>query len=217
VRAPRLEWIAVGTALITLHCLLLVLSWEFDYEAPPLTYPVISFVVLEMLAGGVYLSLLWLIPRSPPERRLLALILGVGLAIRALTLFATPILEDDFYRYLWDGAVVAGGHDPYRYAPADVLAAGGESGGELAALSVLADASTPVAQRINYPQLTTIYPPLAQGAFALGASIDAFNLTVWRLMLLLFEAVTVALLYLGLRRLNRSPLDRKSTRLNSSH
>jgi len=192
--------------LITIHCLLLLLSREFDYEAPLLTYPVISFVVLEMLAGGVYLSLLWLIPRSPSERQLLALILGVGLAIRALTLFSTPILEDDFYRYLWDGAVVAGGYDPYRYAPAEALAAGGESGGDLAALSVLADASTPVAQRINYPQLTSIYPPLTQVAFALGASIKAFDLTVWRLMLLLFEGLTVALLYLGLRRLNRSPL-----------
>ena len=206
MRVHRFQWIAVGVVLVTIQCLLLVLSREFDYDAPLLTYPVISFVLLEMLAGGVYLILLWLIPRSRAERQLLALILGVGLAMRAVTMFSTPVLEDDFYRYLWDGAVVAGGHDPYRYAPADVLAADADSATELAALSVLADASTPVAQRINYPQLTSIYPPLAQGAFALGASIEAFNLTVWRLMLLLFEGVTVALLYLTLRRLSRSPL-----------
>ena len=193
-------------ALVIIHCLLLVLSRDFDHDAPLLTYPVIAFVVLEMLAGGIYLILLWLIPRSGAQGRLLALIIAVGLAIRAVTMFSTPILEDDFYRYMWDGAVVAGGHDPYRYAPAEVLAADGDSAAELAALSELAHASTPVVQRINHPQLTTIYPPLAQAAFALGAGIDAFNLTVWRLILLLFEGLTVALLYLGLRRLGRSPL-----------
>ena len=71
----------MGVVLIIIHCLLVPLSWDFDYDAPVLTYPVISFVALEMLAGGVYLTLLWLIPRSRRERRLLALVLGVGFAI----------------------------------------------------------------------------------------------------------------------------------------
>ena len=142
--------------LVIIHYLLLVLSGDFDYEAPLLTYPVIAFVALEMLAGGIYLVLLWLIPRSGEERRLLVLIVGVGLAIRALAMFSTPILEDDFYRYMWDGAVVAGGYDPYRYAPAEVLAADADSAADLVALSELARASTPVAQRINYPRLTSI-------------------------------------------------------------
>ena len=186
----------MGVVLIIIHCLLVPLSWEFDYDAPVLTYPVISFVSLEMLAGGVYLTLLWLIPRSRRERRLLALVLGVGFAIRAVTMFSTPILEDDFYRYLWDGAVVAEGTDPYRYTPAEVLTADvdADSASELAALSLLSNSSTPVAQRINYPRLTSIYPPLTQGVFALGASIEAFSLHVWRLILLLAEGATVLLL-----------------------
>ena len=208
MRVRRLDWIAVGVVLIIIHCLLVPLSWEFDYDAPVLTYPVISFVALEMLAGGVYLTLLWLIPRSPSDRQLLALVLGVGLTMRAVTMFSTPILEDDFYRYLWDGAVVAEGKDPYRYSPAEVLAAhgDGDSTPALAALSMLSEASTPVAQRINYPRLTTIYPPLTQGVFALGASIEAFSLHVWRLILLLIEGATVALLYMILRQQNRAPL-----------
>jgi len=196
----------VGVVLIAIHCFLIPLSREFDYDAPPLSYPVVAFVALEMLAGGVYLTLLWLIPRSREQHQLLALVVGVGMVIRAVTMFATPVLEDDFYRYLWDGAVVAGGHDPYRYSPAQVLATDVDGAGQQSALAILAEASAPVAQRINYPQLTSIYPPLAQAVFALGAGIDAFSLTAWRLILLLFEAATVALLYLSLRRLNRSPL-----------
>jgi hypothetical protein len=208
VRIRHLQWTAVGVVLIIIHGLLVPLSWEFEYDAPVLTYPIISFVALEMLAGGVYLTLLWLIPRSRSERRLLALVLGVGLTMRAVTMFSTPILEDDFYRYLWDGAVVAEGKDPYRYSPAQVLAAdsAADSASELAALSMLSNTSTPVAQRINYPELTTVYPPLTQGVFALGASIEAFSLKVWRLILLLIEGATVVLLYLILRQLNRSPL-----------
>jgi len=57
--------------------------------------------------------------------------------------------------------------------------------------------SIPVAEMEHtFVPMTTIDP----------AVIDAFNLTVWRLMLLVFEGLCVALLYMGLRRLGRSPL-----------
>ena len=198
----------MGVVLTAIHCVLAWLSWEFDYDAPLSRVPIVSFVALEVLAGAVYLPLLWLTPRSRSDHRLLALILGVGVAIRILAMLSTPVLEDDFYRYLWDGAVVAGGYDPYRHSPADVLAAadGEGSTAELSALSELADASRPVIERINHPQLTTVYPPLAQGIFAFAAAVDSFGLTAWRLTLLLFEAATLVLLYLLLRRTKRSPL-----------
>jgi len=72
----RLEWTVVGVVLIAIHLVLIPLSREFDYDALPLTYPVASFVALEMLAAGVYLTLLWLIPRSRADGRLVALIFG---------------------------------------------------------------------------------------------------------------------------------------------
>jgi alpha-1,6-mannosyltransferase len=193
-------------ALVIIHCLIVTLSREFNYDAPLRTYPVISFVVLEVLAGAIYLCLVWLIPRSRAQPWLLVLVLGVGLVMRATTLFSTPILEDDFYRYLWDGAVVAAGHDPYRHSPAEVLSADADSDVELAALAAIADDEMSVVRRINHPHLTTLYPPLAQGAFAFGASVEPFSLGVWRLILLLFEGATVVLLFLILRRLQRSPL-----------
>jgi alpha-1,6-mannosyltransferase len=208
VEARRLIWIAVGLVLLAVHCLLVPLSRAFDYGAPLSELPIIEFVALEIMAGGAYLILLWLIPRTRPESALLTLVIAVGLAIRAVTMASTPVLEDDFHRYLWDGAVVAGGNDPYRYSPAEVLSVDGSerSTPELSELSALAQASRPVAQRINYPRLTTVYPPLAQGAFALGAVVEPFSLTAWRVILLLCEGATLVLLYLVLLRLNRSPL-----------
>lgn len=206
MRARRLQWIAVGMALVIIHVLLLVLSRAFSHDAVPLTYPVLSFVALEMLAGLIYMSLVWLIPRSREERRLVVLVVIAGVIMRAVTMFSTPILEDDYYRYLWDGVVVAAGHDPYHYSPAQVLDAVDDAGvvADLTALSLLA--SHGQVARINYPQLTSIYPPLTQAVFALSAAIEPFSLDAWRLMLLLFEAATVCLLYLILRRLRRSIL-----------
>ncbi|TVS21020.1 MAG: hypothetical protein EA424_01035 [Planctomycetaceae bacterium] len=34
-------------------------------------------------------------------------VIVVGLGMRALMMPSTPMLETDFYRYLWDGAVLA--------------------------------------------------------------------------------------------------------------
>ena len=206
--AVRLGWITAGTALAAIHCAFVPLSSSFDYAGTPIDYPVVTFVVLELLAGGVYLTLLWLVPRSRPQRGLLVLVLAVGIVMRAAMAVSTPILEDDFYRYLWDGAVLAGGDDPYRFSPAEVLAARarGTEDATLAGLAELAQASGSVAERVNHARLTTVYPPLAQGFFALAAVVEPFDLAAWRALALLADAATLALLYLLLVRLERSPL-----------
>lgn len=206
--AVRLGWVAAGVALVAIHCALAALSRAFNYAGSPIDYPVVSFVVLELLAGTVYLTLLWLVPRSRPQRELVMFVLLTGVAMRAAMFVSTPILEDDFYRYLWDGAVLAGGDNPYRHSPAEVLAAPRHGGGEtaLSRLSALAKSRPLVAERINHPRLTSIYPPIAQGLFALAAAIEPFSLGVWRAMALLADAATLFLVYLILRQLKRSPL-----------
>jgi hypothetical protein len=79
--------------------------------------------------------------------RALWLALGLGLVLLAVP----PVLSDDLYRYVWDGRVLAAGHDPYAHAP------------DAPALAGLRDAH---ALRVNHPELPTIYPPLAIAAFA---------------------------------------------------
>ena len=204
----RLGWLTAGAALAAIHCALVPLSRSFDYAGAPIDYPVVAFVVLELLAGGVYLTLLWLVPRSLPRRDLLVLVLAVGVVMRAAMAVSTPILEDDYYRYLWDGAVLARGENPYRFSPAHVLAAReqGTDDAALARLAELARASLPVAERVNHGRLTTVYPPIAQGFFALAAVIEPFGLAAWRAIALLADAATLTLLYLLLMRLKRSPL-----------
>jgi len=84
-------------------------------------------------------------------------------------LFTAPILEDDYYRYLWDGAVTANALNPYAYSPQQVL-----KGTDIPVeLTQLAEESGEVIHSINHPEIRTIYPPIAQ-AFFRAILLDGF-------------------------------------------
>ena len=151
--------------------------------APLAAYP-IAFAVLFVL----YLASAWLVSvQIRPTKKALAVVLGFGLLFRALML-PTPIyLSSDLYRYLWDGRVQLAGVNPYRYAP---------SAPELAPLR-----DGEIHPHINRPAARTIYPPATQWLFALAAALAPGSIVGWRLLLLLFEGATVAILLLLLGRL----------------
>jgi alpha-1,6-mannosyltransferase len=110
-------------------------------------------------------------------------------------------LDDDVYRYLWDGGVAAHGFDPYRQSPAEVVAAPRD-----ARLGQLAGDAAGVLQRINHADLTTIYPPVATAAFAIGHVLAPWSVTGWRCVVLLLELATCAGVLALLRECRRSPL-----------
>jgi len=201
-------WVAIGSALTGLQAAMLHLSPEFAYGASLVDYPIAAFMVLFVSAGAVYLLLAWLVPRTATTSALLAWVLAVGLVMRLLMLPSTPILADDYYRYLWDGGVASSGIDPYRYSPAEALVAAEAKAQDSArsALGRLAVRSGTVVERVNYPNLRTPYPPLAQAAFAAAHAIGPWSLVAWRSVLLALDVVTVWLLYLVLKRTRRSPL-----------
>jgi hypothetical protein len=75
-----------------------------------------------------------------------------AVAFRLIASIASPSLSDDVYRYVWDGRAQAAWHHPYKFAPADPQR------------DELRDAT--VYPKINHPEITTIYPPLAELLFA---------------------------------------------------
>src|SRR3989454_3568056 len=150
-------------------------------------HPVVVAVlfVLYLAAGGLVRV------RFPPAKQALAVVLGFGLLFRALMLPTPVYLSSDLFRYLWDGRVQLAGVNPYRYAP---------SAPELAHLR-----DGEIHPRINRPAARTIYPPAAQWLFALSAALAPGSIVGWRLLLLLFDGATVAMLLLLLRRLGVPP------------
>ena len=68
---------------------------------------------------------------------------------------STPIYEDDWNRYLWDGAVTVEGYNPYEYAPEVTFVVGPEAPQDVKDLQALSGANGGITGRINNPHLTT--------------------------------------------------------------
>jgi len=191
--------------LIILHLFLLALSSRFTAGYSLAERPILLLAGLEILAGLVWLVAVWPPSTWRPSGRGLWFMIAVGILLRGLMLFSTPILEDDYWRYLWDGAVTAQGHSPYAHSPQEFLMVE-ESTRLPPDLQSLADEDHGVLSHINHPSLRTIYPPLSQAAFALAWWISPWSLIAWRLVLLVFDAATLVLLLLLLRHLALPPL-----------
>ncbi|HUN98233.1 MAG TPA: glycosyltransferase 87 family protein [Bradyrhizobium sp.] len=177
---PPLRLLAgIGAVLV---CLTLVTPFAFE------TYGDNAFIALSVAAGLLTIAATRLAERAPVDRALW-LIFGVAIGLRAYVLWFEPLLSSDIYRYVWDGRVQAAGINPYRYFPADE------------ALAFLRDGT--IFPHINRASTAvTIYPPVAQFFFLIVTRIGD-SVTVMRLALMGCEAVTVAVIMLLLRRMNR--------------
>ena len=121
-------------------------------------------------AGAVLILLVaWLRfgePQSPGGseaagcRSTLLWVLAFALLFRLLGVLTFPVLEDDFYRYLWDGRMFVESGSPYGPAPADFFASPN-----------LSQRFETILDGINHPGLPTIYGPTLQLVFGLSYQI----------------------------------------------
>lgn len=162
-------------------------------------------VAIYVGAGLAFGMGVFAIRRLPDTARTLGAMIALGLILRALFLPTDSIWEDDHYRYRWDGGAVAAGLNPYAVSPSE---AQGEDWGRAIdpAWFELAQDAGVVLDRVNYPYLRTIYPPVTQGFFALAHGISPWSLPAWRSVLMCADLVTLALLIGLLRGWGRSPL-----------
>ena len=189
---------------------LAALSYSFPYGVVPTEAPLGLYVCAALLVSAGWVGLAVQLRRTGTALPALWILIGLGLVMRGLMFFSLPVLEDDSYRYLWDGAVTANGVAPYKYVPAEyatdpVLGTvqPETSAPDAARLQALADRHVEPHSRINFPYVSTIYPPLAQAAFAAAYFIDPFGLTGWRWVLLISDLITLGLLLKLLRAYGR--------------
>lgn len=198
--------IAIGVVLLALAAGAAWVSQTFLYGEDPHISLTWEYVGIASAMGALVFVLPPLLKRSQSGLPLLAFILLAGIGMRLFMFGSLPVLEDDYHRYLWDGAQVANGVDPYKYSPA-ISAPFDEFGNpvpypEAEDLQVLrdeAELNRDLHYRINYPFIKTIYPPLAQGAFALAHWINPYNLNAWRWVLLFVDLLAFALCLGALR------------------
>lgn len=200
-QSSTVGWLyGIGLLLLLQQIFVTLISERFIYEVDIAHTPVFAYVLSQVAAGIVFLFLLRVIPRLTVSTGLIPLTLLIGLLLRLLLFDSQPIMEIDFYRYLWDGAVTANGYNPWLLAPESISQAGSEELQRLAA-----DAGS-IFERINYAELRTIYPPLTQLVFAAAYLLDDWSLNAWRVLILLFDIASLAIILQILKQLERSAL-----------
>jgi len=143
---------------------------------------VVLFLVLLAFCWGALLFCYW-VWRREEGRFPLRAILFWAVVFRLIGLVGEPILEDDYYRYLWDGRVFATTGNPYGVSPESYFDAENTS---LRFQSIL--------DRINHPQLPTIYAPFCEYAFLFSYWFSPGSLLGLKLLLLMADLLTLFLL-----------------------
>ncbi len=129
-----------------------------------------------------------------------------GILFRLIFLIAAPNLSQDFYRFLWDGQLVAQGVNPYLFSPEAFLAAPSSF-----------EAQLPMAQELyqgmgalNGSHFTN-YPPINQLFFALaGALMGKSVLSGIILLRIPIILADVGILYFGSKLLKALQLPAKN-------
>lgn len=216
-------WLLMGLAglgLVGCFYRLAGLSARFVYGQGHADRPILEFLAWMGAAFGAYVVALWVILRVERFAGTRAFgwpgaawVVAAGFAARLAMLYSSPIQEIDYARYLWDGASIVHGVSPFEFAP-DEISPGDDAVsyserqlGDLETLRTLRMASAESERtqaRVHHRSVRTIYPPLAQGVFALSYLVAPWSLTALRAIFLLFELAATLLLLDTLRRLGLS-------------
>lgn len=204
---PSALWFAGALGLTVFAVALAQLSGSFGYDWAVIDMPILTLTALLTTAGSIFFAAVWwAVHKARPayvrhEVLVFVLMCAAGLLARLILFASEPALEDDYQRYLWDGAVAANGFNPYQSSPAEVA-----KGGATHPLAGLATQSGAVIDRINHQDLTTIYPPVAQVGFAIAYAIEPFSLLSWRSVVLAADIATLALVAALLGMIGKSRL-----------
>jgi len=150
--------------------------------------PIINYTIIYLASSCLFLLFVFLIWKINLPAKYFTALLIFGLIIRLSFIHVKPIGSDDIYRYIWDGKVQTAGINPYLYLPNDL---------KLQNLH-----SDIIPKLVNYPDMKTIYFPLSQWLFFAGYTISHESFWGYKLLLLLFELLTIYALFLITKKLN---------------
>jgi alpha-1,6-mannosyltransferase len=240
----RLPILLTGIASLLLYLFMTRLSDQFNWGEGYSERPILPYLAIYFSLVVLY-GLTWFFVRKRTgDRSIFWIIIIFGLLFRAAIIPSQQIQEDDIYRYLWDGKVFANGINPYEYAPAEVqdfkalriqnperyyeiyVERNERELERLDALKWKSPQSIKFLERINHPDVPTIYPPMAQFLFRLVHQIKPDSIITMRAGFLAFDIMALVFIVGILSRLRMdksgcmvyfwSPLIIKET-FNSTH
>lgn len=126
-------------------------------------------------------------------------LLLLGIAVRAVLLFSTPKLSDDYHRFFWDGSLTLHQVNPYGVLPNDARESIHDGADDLQL----------ALREMNSAQYYTVYPPINQAYFAAGVLFGRHTMSgflFWmHLFLILAESLLMLLMVLLLVKSDRNP------------
>ncbi len=179
--------IALGICAIFLEILYLL------YTVLSASHGIKQNIMLYMIVYGIAFMVFgysWYLIRSqgeaaPVQKWLLPFIIVSGLLFRATLIPTEHSTSDDYYRYVWEGKMIANGYNPYEYAPGD------------STLNKLHSSILP--EKVTFKNLTTIYPPVAQVVFTVAYLIGGETTLGLKVIFLFAEIFTLLLIIKLLR------------------
>lgn len=139
-----------------------------------------TLLAIPLLALVLLIFRFW--PDGAQHPRLRVILLW-AILFRGAGVFALPVYEDDYFRFLWDGYVFSSQGSPYGSPPQDFYFS-----------DSLSQAHQDVLWEINYPELPTIYGPVIEVVFLISHWLAPMNLSVLKVLFVVFECLMLGLL-----------------------
>jgi hypothetical protein len=189
-------WIIFLLLLPAYSIYILLVTPDLALNLQPHTDQIVPYVSFRIILGIYFFIAILSIKKIFSYKLWLGAVVLTGIISRIILIPSEPVLEDDYYRYLWDGAVTANGFNPYIFSPEDAL---DNTSDAPADLKQLAKESGEVIKNINHPHVRTIYPAMAQGVFAMSYVAAPWQTWMWKIFLLFFDIAVLLFLVLILK------------------
>jgi hypothetical protein len=185
---PAVRWamlLALGLLALPSYAAIRQVGDTFSSHPAVLFWP-------QLVVTAIYVAACWVVMRSFPAASRkgrwieLGLMLGLGLAARAILFGAPPVISHDSYRYVWDAHLLAHGLSPYTHTPFDQ------------SVQFLQDQA--IWPNLRFRHSPTIYPPGAEMLFLLIYVIDPLSMNALKAGLEVCDGLVVILTMLLLRR-----------------
>ncbi len=152
--------------------------------------------ILLPLFGLLFIAYVWIWRKA--EENNISFWIYASILFRLSLLFALPSLSDDFYRFIWDGRLIANGIHPFAELP----------GYYLEHSRAIPGINQELFDQLNSKQYFTIYPPLAQFTFWISVLVFPNSIigsvVVMRLFILAAEVGSIFLISRLLTKFNIS-------------
>ena len=138
---------------------------------------IITYSIVYISSSFIFIFLCIYILKINLPKKYVYFLLAAGMSLRFIFIFIEPIGSDDYYRYLWDGKVLAQGINPYEYAPSDIN------------LSKFHSVELP--SHVSFPKIKTISPPLSEALFYAAYKIGGESFFGLKILIFIFELFTI--------------------------